>query len=219
MPRESVGAKANGAPGRLPRPRRDQAPAPESDVRERILGSAAECFKRYGVRRARMEDIALGAGMVRPTLYRYYSSKEALLLDVMVWKVRATNEERHRRFPLEGPFGKLVLDAFLAGFEATRRDKYIQALFAEDVLFVTARLFEEPAFLDAAAEFWEPLLDYGRARGEFRPDLSTREAVRGIMYLQFFVSGNKEFFPGPDRAREFAQTFLVGGLLQHSGAR
>ena len=219
MPRESVVAKANGAPGRLPRPRRGQAPAAESDVRERILRSAAECFKRYGVRRARMEDIAVGAGMVRPTLYRYYSSKEALLLDVMVRQVRLTNEQRLGRFPLEGPFGKLMLDAFMAGFEATRRDKYIQSLFAQDVLLVTAGLVKEPAFVDASAEFWEPILDYGRARGELRPDLSTREAVRGIMYLQFFLTTNKEFFPGQAQAREFAETFLVGGLLHRNGAR
>jgi hypothetical protein len=133
--------------------------------------------------------------------------------------VRVTNEQRLARFPLEGPLGKLLLDAFMAGFEATRRDKYIQAVFAEDVLLVTARLFEEPAFLDAGAEFWEPILDYGRARGELRPDLSNREAIRGIMYLQFFISSNKEFFPGAAQARWFAETFLVGALLHRNGVR
>ena len=66
-------------------------------------------------------------------------------------------------------------------------------------------------------KFWEPILDYGRTHSEVRPDVSNREAIRGIMYLQFFMTSNKEFFPGPAQARWCAETILVGGLLHRNG--
>jgi AcrR family transcriptional regulator len=213
MVRETSSARTTGPSGRLPRRRPNAAVTPEGDVRDRILRSAADCFKRYGVRRARMEDIAVGAGMVRPTLYRYFPTKEALLLEVMTRQARLTNEHRLGRLRLEGPFATLLVDAVMAGFEMTRRDKYIQALFADDVVDITARLIEEPTFLDADAEFWDTIFDYGRAQGELRPDVTNRDLLRGITYVQFFMSSNKVFFPGAAQARWFLQTFVLEGLL------
>ena len=44
----------------------------------RILDSAERLFRRYGVKRTSIEDVAREAGIAKGTFYLYYSSKEEL---------------------------------------------------------------------------------------------------------------------------------------------
>jgi AcrR family transcriptional regulator len=48
-------------------------------TRERILEATLEVLARMGTRRLSLSDVAATAGFSRPTLYRWFTSKEALL--------------------------------------------------------------------------------------------------------------------------------------------
>jgi AcrR family transcriptional regulator len=50
------------------------------DRRPQILDAAESCFTRSGFHRTTMQDVAGEAGMVPGNLYRYFSSKDALIL-------------------------------------------------------------------------------------------------------------------------------------------
>ena len=50
------------------------------DRRPQILDAAEACFTRSGFHRTTMQDVAGEAGMVPGNLYRYFASKDALIL-------------------------------------------------------------------------------------------------------------------------------------------
>lgn len=50
---------------------------------ERILDAALQIFARFGLRGARMDQIAAAAGMSKPNLIYYFPSKEALYVAVL----------------------------------------------------------------------------------------------------------------------------------------
>jgi AcrR family transcriptional regulator len=60
----------------------------ESDLstRERILAATAEVLGRHGMTKLSLSEVALQAGVSRPTLYRWFASKKALLDDFVVWE-------------------------------------------------------------------------------------------------------------------------------------
>lgn len=66
------------------------APQP---VPDRLLDAALECFRRLGIQRARVEDIAISAGMARTAVYRFYPSKRAIAAAVVA-RVLLTDEAR-----------------------------------------------------------------------------------------------------------------------------
>ncbi|MBP7064429.1 TetR/AcrR family transcriptional regulator [Ferrovibrio sp.] len=66
------------------------APQP---VPDRLLDAALECFRRLGIHRARVEDIASAAGMARTAVYRFYPSKRAIAAAVVA-RVLLTDEAR-----------------------------------------------------------------------------------------------------------------------------
>jgi TetR/AcrR family transcriptional regulator, repressor for uid operon len=50
----------------------------KTEVKERIIQSAIECFSKYGLDRTRMDDVAQKADVSKGTLYLYFKSKEDL---------------------------------------------------------------------------------------------------------------------------------------------
>lgn len=52
---------------------------PEPDVPNRILDAVIEAASIHGVTRMSVSDVAKRAGLSRPTLYKYFPSKEALV--------------------------------------------------------------------------------------------------------------------------------------------
>jgi AcrR family transcriptional regulator len=59
----------------------------------RILAAAAQQLKRYGVRKFTVVDVAETAGMTHPNVYRYFTSKTALI-DALVTNWLKPLEER-----------------------------------------------------------------------------------------------------------------------------
>lgn len=60
--------------------RNDNARSRGNSTRERILNKAAACFLQEGYRDARMTHIATQSGISRAALYKYFPTKESILL-------------------------------------------------------------------------------------------------------------------------------------------
>lgn len=60
--------------------RRTAATPDETSSKQKILRATADVLSRNGETKLSLSDVALAAGVSRPTLYRWFSSKEELLL-------------------------------------------------------------------------------------------------------------------------------------------
>lgn len=63
-------------------------PQTSDEITLRLLDAAYELFLSFGLRRTTIEDIAKRAGVGRPTLYRRFADKEALVQAVVMREVR-----------------------------------------------------------------------------------------------------------------------------------
>lgn len=61
----------------------------ELEKKARVLEVAKELFARFGFRKATAEAIAVGAGISKRTLYELFSSKEAILAELVMAEARA----------------------------------------------------------------------------------------------------------------------------------
>jgi AcrR family transcriptional regulator len=61
-------------------------PGDESTTRERILAATAEVLGRNGMTKLSLSQVAAQAGVSRPTLYRWFPSKQELLAAFVVWE-------------------------------------------------------------------------------------------------------------------------------------
>ncbi|RRA99857.1 TetR/AcrR family transcriptional regulator [Larkinella rosea] len=61
-------------------------------TRDEILQKAMRVFKRQGFHRTTMDDLARACGLLKGSFYHYFSSKEALMKEVL-WHSNAYNEK------------------------------------------------------------------------------------------------------------------------------
>lgn len=191
----------------------DSAASDEAQ-RQRIVEAATACFERWGVSRTRMEDIAKDAGIPRPALYRYFPSKDALQLAVMVAHIRRRAAELHAQVPRKGPAGPLILRALLAGIIEPSGDRVSESVLGTDVVHATARLVGESGVIfDAMTEYWEPYLRHADERGELRPGVTIDSAVRWLTMMVFYFLTLPEVAPSPARIEADLQTFVVDAII------
>jgi len=65
----------------------------KTEVKERIIQSAIECFSKYGLDRTRMDDVAQKADLSKGTLYLYFKSKEDLFYVICENNLKVLKEQ------------------------------------------------------------------------------------------------------------------------------
>jgi AcrR family transcriptional regulator len=65
------------------------APSQADATENAILDAAAECVLAFGVRRTSLSDVARRAGVSRPTVYRRWPDRQALVADLMTRELTA----------------------------------------------------------------------------------------------------------------------------------
>lgn len=107
-----------------------------SVLREKILSTASHLFQTQGINSTGVDNIVAVAGTTKMTLYKYFRSKEALILEVL--------EKNQQDF-------QTWLDSKLAGSKKSS-DK-IQQLFDYIEEWVSSPAFIGVGFIKASAEF------------------------------------------------------------------
>jgi AcrR family transcriptional regulator len=110
----------------------------DTSTRTRILAATAEVLGRNGQTKLSLSDVAAQAGVSRPTLYRWFSSKQELLAAFGAYEERIFNSGTNKATAgLEGP---AKLDAALR-FIVEYQQSYAGARMADvEPAYVIARL-------------------------------------------------------------------------------
>src|SRR3712207_3246859 len=153
----------------------DVQDTPVSDRRSRILDAAERCFVRSGFHRTTMQDVAAEAGMSAGNLYRYFPSKDAIVVGL---------SERDRREVAES-FAVMSEDGrdFMAKFVELGRRHFEDEPREKAVLCleIWAEATRNPEFAKLSGDFandiidrLSALLDTAKASGQITPALDSR---------------------------------------------
>ena len=188
----------------------------ETDRRGAIVAAARQCFQKWGLARTRMDDIAQRVGIVRPNLYRYFPSKEAVAAAVAAEESQRMNDIRRERLPVEGPVGDLIAASIVLGLQLALEDEYII-----DLLSMENRdlLPETIAAAGVRYEYWQPIFQHGRARGELRSDLSDDDLMRWLSMVQLHFLSQRALYPTIDDIERDVRLFVVPSITNPSTSR
>jgi len=182
-------------------------------TRQRIIAAARQCFTRYGPRRTTMEDVAAAAGIARPALYRYVSSRDAIIEAVIIERVEELAEEIRAQMDPSMSFAEAMVEVSLASINLARHDPELQALFQTTtgtrIIEVMAGL--NNGFHDFVKAFFEQIFAAARAAGDLRSDVSDDQLVEWIrgVYMMMILREDLD----AEREREMIETFLLPSLL------
>lgn len=75
----------------------------EQDKKSAILQSARQLFFRFGFNKTSMDDIALQSNLAKPTLYYYYTNKEAIFNEIVFEEAERFMDSIVRKIPQNIP--------------------------------------------------------------------------------------------------------------------
>src|SRR5919109_1674305 len=103
-----------------------------STTRARILDAAFEAVRDFGVSRTTVEDVAQRAGLSRQTVYRYFPSKEHLVLALVLREEETFIEGTRRAFSSEGGLEEAFVEAITFCLNYAREHPLLDRLLATD---------------------------------------------------------------------------------------
>ena len=155
-----------------------------TDTRELIIESAFDCFRRHGLDKTTVVDIARTADVSRSTVYEYFRDKAAI--------VEACAEGASQKFYREMATAMrkgatLEEQLVLAGVFVTNARRFIEPEDYFDVDEVSLLLTKNAAvLLRECTEFLAPYLAAAKLTGEVRKDLDV--AAAGEWYARMLFS-------------------------------
>ncbi|OBG27896.1 TetR/AcrR family transcriptional regulator [Mycobacterium sp. 852002-51057_SCH5723018] len=184
-----------------------------TDTRELIVESAYVCFRRQGLQKATIVDIARTAGVSRSTVYEYFSDKAAI--------VEACAEHASERFYRDMSKamdqGSSLEDKLSrAAVFVTQARRFIasEKYFDEDA--ISLLLTKDAAvLLRECVEFFAPYLSAARLTGEVRKDLDIEAAgewFARILFSLFSTPSSTLDMDDPEVAAEFVRAHVVRGF-------
>ena len=156
----------------------------KDNVEAKILNASVDCFERFGIRRATMEDIAQTAGVSRKTVYRHFANKSELIAALVERETIQVVELALARLTLTHQPDMLVAAAEFALLEealsSPRYHLFVQPDQAIPTLDLLRRHQTRARIL---GRYWTPVLDELARREALRTDVPRSELFEWIVFV------------------------------------
>jgi AcrR family transcriptional regulator len=187
--------------------------ATATDTRELIVKSAYACFRRHGLQKTTIVDIAKAANVSRSTVYEYFSDKGAVLEAC----AEHASEQFYREMSKAMDQGGLLEEKLSrAAVFVTQARRVIASgkYFDEDA--ISLLLTKDAAvLLRECVDFFAPYLSAARLTGEVRKDLDVEAAgewFARILFSLFSTPSSTLDMDNPEVVSEFVRAHVVRGF-------
>lgn len=185
------------------------------EARQQILSAAESVILRYGVSKTTMDDIGKEAGVSRPTVYRYFGDRDALLGALIERRSRMLFE-RARTFILSHTtFADQLVEGLIFLVDRGRRDPIVRVLVSpEHMQMATPIVGSSNLAAELTAEMWSPVFRQAIERGEIRADIDLARAAEWLALVQFVLVGRLDFGDVNDpQHRKMLSEFVLPAFL------
>ena len=207
---------------RRPATKREQR---ESSI-ERIQRAALKLFVSKGYRAATVDDIAAASGLSKGAVYFYYRSKAAILFPLLDEVEKLLVDRMNERMEKAGPRAQDKLVALMHGqstVAADRAEYYLLFLLMLLEFNGTGEEIEArmKAIYRRLYRSIEQVVQRGKAAGEFRSDLQTREVASIIVathngtFIEWYCRSAS--LSGRELVRSAREVVLNGVLRKQDG--
>jgi AcrR family transcriptional regulator len=164
----------------MPRGARNQstAPAVRDDPRDRIVAGAERCIERHGIRKTTMEDIASEVGMSRPGVYRYFSDRDDLLIELITRHARMLRDRAHKVMSRQSGLQDQIIEGLLFAASESILDPVLRYIVDPESSGLAQRVIESRNSELLSGEFFDPFLDVAYVNDEL-----PRDVPRSDVYL------------------------------------
>lgn len=177
-----------------------------TDTSERIRQAAASLFRTRGFNGTSMADLAAAVGVTKSSLYHHFSSKQALLAEILELTMERVTPHVQEVAESDAPAAERLHRVLVLHTTAALIDMNYVACFIEEGRYLAPQYMEAHlSKRDRYELYFRQILEDGVASGEFVPQDSR---VAAMALLGMCNAAVKWYRPEGDRSpEEIAQQF------------
>jgi len=191
-------------------------PSDRNATRARIIEEAARLVERFTVSKVTMDDIARAAGIARQTLYKYFASKDELLIELFVMRLTGEQHPELAKRLRKPPSVDLLLDLVWTELQLARDFPLASETLDPTVAPRMAELvFSSRKFFEHQELFWFPVLESFEEAGVLRPGLDYGAIVRWLTYQEFCLVTHPTVLSADEaEQRRYLADFVIPALVR-----
>lgn len=188
-------------------------------TKEAVAKAAVRCFKRFGVRKTSMVDVAEAAGLSRQTIYRLFESRPALLAYIAGQRIQAMGEVLKPYFAELDDLEEALVEGSIRSIAVGDKDTLFREMIADSGEHELEQfIFKGTADIQRMmVSLWSPVLDKARARGDLHDGVTNEEAVEWIRNQHATMSVRDDYDEA--KQRQILSRFLVPSLMARRAAK
>lgn len=191
------------------------------EYKTKFLEKAAELFIEHGSKTLTMDDIAKEFGMSKKTLYQKYKNKDALLEEILAFKLNEIIEKMQR---LDVEVENAVERMFCRDEQIERAVNSNQSLMIKQLIKYYPTIFNKHMvnFSEKFAAVLEQNIERGRAQGYYREDFNA--SVYARLFFQLMLSYDsspylEEVNIGRQEFQNEVMTFYMNAITTEKGKK
>lgn len=190
--------------------------ADQNATRARIIEEAGRLVERFTVSKVTMEDVARAAGIARQTLYKYFASKDDLLIELFVLRLTGEQHPALAKQLRRPRTVALLLDLVWSELQLARGYPLAQETLDPAVAPRMAELvFSSAKFFECQNAFWFPILASFEEAGVLRPGLDYADVVRWLTYQEFWLVTHPTVLSADEAVqRRYLANFVIPALVR-----
>jgi AcrR family transcriptional regulator len=196
----------------------DRALLNDGEARHRLLESASRCIVRRGNTQIRMAEVAEEAGVVRSTVYRYFASRDDLLLALLLLRIDNALADHVGSLPHPEDAAGSIQELMMAPVQSVVGDPLNEALMSgESTALTTALEIGSERIVDVILRHYNPLFERWQADGQLHPDLDSRETARWLHTASLFLVAPAWRHRPVAAKLQFVEQYLLRALVPQFG--
>lgn len=151
-------------------------------TKEQVVEAAEACFRRYGIHRTSMTDVAAALGVARQTLYRVFDTRGKLLAHLAAKRIGELGEALKPQFARFTSLEEALVEGSLISIRSGVEDELLSEVFrhSDDHSFEQFLFKGSPEIQAVMLEIWSPLIDDARKHGRVSQRTTNEEIVEWI---------------------------------------
>ncbi len=185
------------------------------EARDRLLDAAERCVVRRGETQIRMAEVADEAGVVRSTVYRYFATRDALLLALILRRVDRACARWTQSLKHPGDAARSIRELVLVPVAAVDSGDPVNAALYAAHSVALAPVLEAGAeeITDVVAGVLKPLFQQWKLDGQIHADLDLRETVQWISATTSFLLTTRWRYRPASAKKRFVDRYLLRALV------
>ncbi|MEH6550739.1 MAG: TetR/AcrR family transcriptional regulator [Pseudomonadales bacterium] len=186
------------------------------DTVDKILLAARQCYLKQGIRATGMKEVSVAADVARSTLYRYFPSKDDVLVAVIKREMEAANVVISKKLQSYEQPADVVVEGILLALQEIPRRPLLKAVFASDEdSSARAVIWRSDIIVEFGEQLLEhviePALELGLLQDKVKPEIMAEWVYRILLSLLTLPSN---WVKSDDDLRAMLHVLLVPVLLR-----